>query len=221
MTSLFNNKNVFIILAFIIFSIGFILSPSPTYAQKITDCDENMLLKDCLEQIEEQETNETPQVEPERDSGRSFFMNFIRMIFALLLILALIYVMVKILGRKNRTLHQTNVLENLGGIPLGHNKSIQLIRIGERVIAVGVGENVELLFEISDEKVIQLLQESSKASTSENNIFQFITERMKKIEKKDNDSNMFKKMFANELDKMKENRNKIIQEHEKRDDLNE
>lgn len=180
-----------------------------------------MLLKDCLEQIEEQETNETPQVEPERDSGRSFFMNFIRMIFALLLILALIYVMVKILGRKNRTLHQTNVLENLGGIPLGHNKSIQLIRIGERVIAVGVGENVELLFEISDEKVIQLLQESSKASTSENNIFQFITERMQKIEKKDNDSNMFKKMFANELDKMKENRNKIIQEHEKRDDLNE
>ena len=41
-------------------------------------------------------------------------------------------------------------MENLGGNALGANRSVQVIKVGNRLLIVGVGENIQLLKEIED-----------------------------------------------------------------------
>src|SRR5690625_648829 len=87
--------------------------------------------------------------------GSSFLLNILKMFFALLLILALIFLIAKLWNRKNNQLQQSNILENLGGIPLGQNKSLQIVRIGNRFYVLGIGESVELLMEITDDHITE------------------------------------------------------------------
>src|SRR5690606_36947570 len=74
---------------------------------------------------------------------------------ALLFVLSLIYGIVLILRKRNRLLEQNDIIENFGGITVGPNKSIQLIRIGSHVYAVGVGDHVDLMLEITEPEVIE------------------------------------------------------------------
>ena len=39
----------------------------------------------------------------------------------------------------------------MGGTGLGGNRSIQLVKVGDRILIVGVGEDIQLLTEIKDE----------------------------------------------------------------------
>lgn len=81
----------------------------------------------------------------------SLAISIVKTIVLLGLILFLIYFLLKLLNKKNRLFQQSKTLENLGGISLGQNKSIQVIRVGEKMYLIGVGDNVELLQEVSDE----------------------------------------------------------------------
>lgn len=53
------------------------------------------------------------------------------------------------------------MLQNLGGIQLGQQKSVQVIRVGDRFFIVGVGDSIQLLDEIRDEAEIQQLVEKA------------------------------------------------------------
>lgn len=217
------NKKRLILIAILSISLLFINWPISVNAKTLSDCEDNTPINDCLQQNEN--TNEDPvQIEDRQsvnNSSFSFIRNFIKMIFALLLILGLIYVIVKILGRKNHTLQQSKVIENLGGIPLGQNKSIQLVRIGDQILVIGVGENIELLFELTDEKTIELIHENEQIQTMPNNFLQFLTDKFQSSREKENQSKEFEQLFTNELDKMKEKRAQIIEEQKSRDDRNE
>lgn len=79
------------------------------------------------------------------------FMDYVKMIFALVFVVALIYVLLKFVNKKSRSYQQTKMIHHLGGSPLGGNRSVQLVKIGKRVFILGVGENIELLKEIEDE----------------------------------------------------------------------
>ena len=46
----------------------------------------------------------------------------------------------------------TQLVENLGGNRLGANRSVQLIKVGERLFVVGVGENIQLLKKLKKDK---------------------------------------------------------------------
>lgn len=217
------NKQRLILITIFSISLLFMNWPISVNAKTLLDCEDNMPLNDCLQQDEN--INEDPvQIENRQtinNSSFSFISNFLKMIFALLLILGLIYVMVKILGRKNHTLQQSKVIENLGGIPLGQNKSIQLVRIGNQIMVIGVGENIELLFELTDEETIELIHENEQVQTMPNNFLQFLTDKFESSRKKANQSKEFEQLFTNELEKMKEKRAQIIEEQKNRDDQNE
>ncbi|MFY4773897.1 flagellar biosynthetic protein FliO [Metabacillus sp. RGM 3146] len=87
------------------------------------------------------------------------FMDFVKMIFATLLVVALIYFLLKWINRKNRLVHSVHYLENMGGTSLGTNRSIQLVKVGERILVVGVGENIQLIKEISDQEEVAKIME--------------------------------------------------------------
>lgn len=74
------------------------------------------------------------------------------MIGALLFVILLIYGFVKLMNRRNRLLKPFQYVENIGGTSVGQNRSVQLIKVGNSVLVVGVGETIQLLKEIEDEK---------------------------------------------------------------------
>ena len=91
---------------------------------------------------------------PEFESQFTWF-DFVKMFFALAVVIALIYIILRFINKRNRLFGQMRSMENLGGISVGPNRSIQLVRIGETVLVVGVGESIQLLKEISSQDEIE------------------------------------------------------------------
>ncbi|KEQ27538.1 flagellar protein [Paenibacillus tyrfis] len=93
----------------------------------------------------------------EGSSGGTFWMIF-QVLFFLLLIIGIFLVIVKMISQKNKFLSGRSI-RSLGGLPLGQNKSIQVVEIGRSLYIVGVGENIQLLEKIEDETEVALITE--------------------------------------------------------------
>lgn len=210
-----------------IMMIGFfILSVHPitvlAIETNVKDClEEN---DDCLEQEQGISNDQQPLSNTSTDKSSSIIMNVLKIIFALALILLLIYLLVMFLKKNNKTSLYSGALENLGGISVGQQKSIQIIRIGEKVYALGIGNDVHLLDEITDKEVIQQLEESTKKDSEP---FSFIQQILSKKSHKPNEqqqnvpTNPFSNTLKSELTKLKEKRGQLIDTHKKDDDIHE
>ncbi|GAB3794722.1 flagellar biosynthetic protein FliO [Virgibacillus kimchii] len=184
-------------------------------------------VNDCLEKVEDceeeappltEDADETETIASFNDSN-SLLFDLIKMFFALLLVLGLIYIMLKLLNKRNKMFNQIKHLENLGGISVGQNKSIQIIRIGDRFYVVGVGENVEMLHEITDEKMIeQLLEQGEEDPLSIETLIPSFLKQKSKLQSSDQGSRDFKNLFTNELDKLKKNRADLINHNKRKED---
>jgi len=151
------------------------------------------------------------ELEESSDGGTSLFVVFLKMTFALLLVLGLIYVLLQLLKRKNKLFLRSNALENIGGITVGSNKSMQIVRIGSRFFVIGVGENVEILHEITDQDVVQdLLDREENNQNPTNRLWEFFKHNK---EKEENGERNFKQLFSRELGYLKQNRKKIMNEN--------
>src|SRR5699024_359573 len=162
----------YVTLFFMIILLSFANLTVHAERKNVTDCLEGENCEE-LQQSTEIELNNTNDmlVESENKSSSSFFFNFLKMIFALLLVLALIYFILTFMKKRNKLRANSDLLGNLGGISLGTNKSVQLIKVGDKVYLIGVGENVELMKEITDESLIETLltetEDRSEEHTSE------------------------------------------------------
>ncbi|MED0660587.1 flagellar biosynthetic protein FliO [Bacillus smithii] len=119
-------------------------------------------VKDCIEHPDKCQDSGTSKKEKSTAtddiSGVSAW-DYARMLFALLFVIVLIYFLIKFINKKSQTYQDSKLIQHLGGSPLGGNRSIQLVKVGERIFILGVGENIELLKEINDqEEYKQLLQ---------------------------------------------------------------
>lgn len=139
------------------FSISsLVVSPLDAHAKDDT-------VDDWLNKEQEQsDQSPNPAIEQseERDQSDRMTFPFFKMLLALAFIIFLIYALAKFLNKRTRAFSGSRSLESLGGISVGQNRSIQIIKIGERLLVVGVSETIQLLKEISDENEIhQFLQE--------------------------------------------------------------
>lgn len=118
----------------------------------IKDCleDESKCSEDQLKEVENNEETATDNNENTPTVGLTFW-DFIKMIFATIFVIALLYAVLKFINKRSRSFSSNQLVENLGGTALGTNRSIQIVKIGNRVLVVGVGEDVKLLKEIDDE----------------------------------------------------------------------
>ncbi|WP_156137878.1 flagellar biosynthetic protein FliO [Sporosarcina sp. ZBG7A] len=83
--------------------------------------------------------------------------DYIKTLLALAFVIALIYGMVKFINTRNRVTQHGKLMQNMGGLSLGQQKSIQLVKIGEQYFLIGVGDDVQLLKELSNpEEIAQL-----------------------------------------------------------------
>lgn len=92
---------------------------------------------------------------PDTSSADTIWL-LLKVILFLIFIIGLFFFIMKIISRNNRYL-LGRTIRSLGGVPLGTNKSIQVVEIGGTLYIVGVGENVQLIDKIDDaDKASQL-----------------------------------------------------------------
>jgi flagellar protein FliO/FliZ len=150
------------------------------------------------------------KVLPANNVGLSFW-DFLRMIFALIFVVALLYFILRFISKKTKAYQKANFIENLGGTNLGANRSIQLVKVGDRVLIVGVGENIQLLTEIEDvEERKQLLAEYNQKVEQMIQPSDFISKLKNKWVKPEASVNSFTTELKTQLDQLKQSRKQLM-----------
>jgi flagellar protein FliO/FliZ len=80
-------------------------------------------------------------------------------IFCLILIIALFFIIIKVISQKNKLLTAGRSIKTIGGVSLGQNKSLQVVEVGHTLFVVGVGDNVQLVSKIEDAEEIEYIIE--------------------------------------------------------------
>jgi flagellar protein FliO/FliZ len=80
-------------------------------------------------------------------------------IFCLILIIALFFIIIKVISQKNKLLMAGRSIKTIGGVSLGQNKSLQVVEVGHTLFVVGVGDNVQLVSKIEDSEEIEYILE--------------------------------------------------------------
>ncbi|CEI84288.1 hypothetical protein J18TS1_14910 [Oceanobacillus oncorhynchi subsp. incaldanensis] len=206
----------------------FLLLPISVGAEaNVLDCLENE--EECNEE-EVNLNNEQPDVNDEDtiiDNNNEFLVEdeasnssmgwqIVRLVIGLALVLGLVYVVLKFLGKRNGFNQQPGLLRNVGGVSVGANKSVQIIRAGNKYYLIGVGDNVELLEEIDDPETIeQLLDQSAEKGSDPLSFFS----REKNDNGKKASGKSFDQLLTRELKSIRKNRQNLINKH--KDDSNE
>ncbi|RAK23381.1 flagellar protein FliO/FliZ [Anoxybacillus vitaminiphilus] len=84
-----------------------------------------------------------------------------KMILATIFVVGLIYGLLRFINRRIRlSPTKRSFIENLGGTSVGPNRSVQLIKVGNRILVIGVADSIQLLAEIDeDEEMKEILTE--------------------------------------------------------------
>ncbi|MDZ5473470.1 flagellar biosynthetic protein FliO [Bacillus sp. 31A1R] len=186
-------------------------------------------VKDCYEQPEKcGDTKLSPQTDEKQvksETSNSVGLNawdFFKMIFATFFVIALLYFILKFINKKSRSFKSSQLVENLGGTTLGANRSVQIVKVGKRVLVLGVGENIQLLKEIDDEEetsqIISDYNSKIEQLVQPSDIVTKVIQRTKNmnLEKKQTENNSFTSMLKGQLEEISKGRKKLFDEMEKK-----
>ncbi len=101
--------------------------------------------------------------EMESQFSYSGFKIFGQVAFYLILIIGIFFLIVKVISQKNKTYLSARSVKSIGGVPLGQNKSVQVVEIGSHLFVLGVGNDVQLLGKIEDPEEIAYIKENIHA----------------------------------------------------------
>lgn len=140
-----------------------------------------------------------------------------KLILYTFLILILIYALIKFLALRQKSLQPNQAIKLMGGTPLGNNKSLQLVKVGDQLLLIGVGDQVTLLKEFLNEEEIKNIEENltNQPSALSNSLTSFLKEKMNDRKKQ---SNSFENIFSQSLDKIKGKQDQFEQDVRKKDD---
>ena len=206
----------------LVFMIIFSLFPSVTHASPtVFECTENPSLEGCTDNPAGDSTeSESPAGEGTTDASEpepSLAGTIVKLIFVLLLVLGMIYGLLKFFNQKNKLFSRNRTMENLGGMNLAPNKSIQAVRVGEQVFILGVGDTVQMVTEVTDEKT-----KTSLVNREDNQQKQSMApDWMNKLKRSKADTSQsstiqFQQLFENQLNDMKEKSKEARQKQEDR-----
>jgi flagellar protein FliO/FliZ len=126
----------------------------PVFAEQSPTVEECLKHPDLCEQPADSHKNEVAPTPDEQTSPFSVW-DAIKLIGATAFVLLLIYGLLKFLHRQGQLFSgKKGVIEHLGGTSVGSNRSVQLVKVGNHILVIGVGESIQLLREIDDEQEI-------------------------------------------------------------------
>jgi flagellar protein FliO/FliZ len=190
------------------------------YAQSL-----NNSVKDCIQhpekcQDQKPAVKQSDKQTPESSQVGVTIWDFVRMIFATAFVVALLYFLLKFINKKSRSFKSTQLVENLGGTVLGANRSVQIVKIADLLLIVGVGDNVQLLKEIDDpNERMQILTDYNNKLEQQINPSDLVTkviEKTKKWQPSNKEGSTFTSLFKAQLDELSKGRKKIFEEMEQK-----
>ena len=163
------------------------------------------------------ENNDEGAGEDETESASSNIgvFDYIKVLFALGLVIGLLIFILKMLNRKNLAYQQNSLMKNLGGISVGSQKSVQLLQIGNRLYIVGVGEDISLIREIDDTEEMEQLVSFYETKQQEMTTVPFLTEILSKLKPTKNIQSeqpaSFNELFNEKLKNIKKERTEQLE----------
>ena len=182
----------------------------------------NKSVQDCLSNPESCDDGQADKTTKQSDDKKSqvgvSFLDFLRMILATAFVAVLIYFLLKFINKKSMMYKSSQLVENLGGTSLGANRSVQIVKAGNKLLIVGVGENIQLLKEIDDpEEYSQVIQEYNNKMEQLVQPSDIVTRLLKRAKKDgDNQRSEFSALLKNQLNDMASGRKKMLQELQKK-----
>lgn len=177
-------------------------------------------------------TNDSPVEQPEEvptsaSTDRSLASIIGALVFYTLLIVGLIYLLIRFLATRQRSLQTNQLVQVMGGGSVGQQKSVQLVKVGNQVLVVGIGDDVTLLKEIDDEvekaHLIEAMEEQSQLLKEKP---QWLEKGLEIIRPKSSGNeappNSFQNLLQQSLEKQKETvqsvRKRIARDEKERDE---
>ncbi|MED3688846.1 flagellar biosynthetic protein FliO [Peribacillus butanolivorans] len=180
-------------------------------------------VKDVYEQPDDLKTDKSKDSQTTKQASNPeqvgiTIWEFLRMIFATIFVVGLLYIILKFINKKSKSYQKANSVENLGGTSLGANRSVQLVKVGSRILVVGVGENIQLLKEIDNpEEYEQLMKDYNEKMDQMIQPGEFATKLKNKwLKIREIETNSFSSEFKNQLDQMSDSRKKLLNELERK-----
>jgi len=136
----------------------------------------------------------------------SIFWDSVRVIFSLIVVVGVIYLFVYLLKKFSPNSGRfsnpgKDIFSIVGQLRLSTKKSIYLVRIGERLLVLGVNGGIHLLCVIKDEKTVKSLQFPSGKPL---NTIKFSEQIKKLLPSKSRETAQF---FYNQIEKLKSKQN--------------
>lgn len=143
--------------------------------------------------------------------------DIVKMVLAFLLVIGLLFALLKFVNKKGRMLQKNKVVQNLGGTNVGSSKSVQVVKVGEQLFVIGVGENVQLLSEITGQEKQQLLTQYEEQQRNEGEYKVVLPSFLEKLtsKKEEKSSHSFQQLFQREMNEMKTKRQNVLKELER------
>ena len=166
-------------------------------------------VKECLEKTEKCSENESTDSKEKTELQGTPTLSagdIMKMIFAFLLVIGLLFALLKFVNKKGRLLQKNKIVQNLGGTNVGSSKSVQVVKVGDQLLIIGVGENVQLLSEITG-------QQQKNESEYKVVLPSFLEKLTSKKEEKS--SHSFQQLFQREMNEMKIKRQNVLKELER------
>lgn len=146
--------------------------------------------------------------------------DYVKMIFALLFVVLLLYGLLRIVNRRNRSFQTNQLIQNLGGVGISQGKSVQLLKVGNSLFLVGIGEDVSLLKEITDPEEITELTKVYEEKQEIGNAVPHIMEIFSRFKssfssaKTSNEKNdpSFNETFQKRLQEIKKDRSDVLKD---------
>lgn len=191
------------------------------YRWCLAQSDSNTSVSDWIEQQNELEENRGEEEEIHSDEDAVDHVGIgisdvIKSIFALVFVLFLLLIVLKWIQRKNAQFPKTQIIRPIGGLNLGGNRSIQIVKIGNKLYVIGVGETVELLKEIDEqseiERISEIHNEQSIPLTGRKNFLKNVIDRFKDDFVKNNTPPSFQQEMESQLDRIMKERREIMKE---------
>lgn len=186
----------------------------------------NNSVKDCIQHPEKCQDQKSQAKQTDKQTNESSQVgvtvwDFVRMIFATAFVVALLYFLLKFINKKSRNFKSTQLVENLGGTILGANRSVQIVKIADRLFIVGVGENVQLLKEIDEPnertKILTEYNNKLEQQIHPSDIVSKVIEKTKNMQVSKQEGTAFTSLFKAQLDELSKGRKKLFEEMEQKE----
>ena len=123
---------------------------------------------------------------------------------------------IEMVAEKGNVSPKLQTVKTLGGATLGGNRSVQMVKVGNSILVVGVGENVQLLKEINNEteieEILQAYNQRIEQMVQPKDLLTKLTHVWKKLKQTAifDQNSSFKEEFEKQLHEMKVQRKRFF-----------